>query len=175
MKPLLIIWFVFIFFAVAVTFLCEHYFLWVAFICTYHNTDTEHCKNVTLQHGSSQKITNLVDNIGTWSINGLTGALLITIHIWDRYSTINFIKTVIKVEQFWIFTGLFIFVSVPLISIDDFEQAEFSVIILGMAILMEYATSALLALTIFFIDWNVVKRWLLRMFQTKCAQILARW
>lgn len=168
------LWFILLFVGTAISFVCEHHFLCVAIICTYHNEDTQHCSNAMQIHGWSQELTNLVETVGTWSMNALSAGVLITVYTWKNYSTKSFLKNIIKMSDFWSFVILYVFVSTPLITIDAYGQSHLTGIVLNNGLIIEYGISSLLALTIFYVDLEVVDRWLTRKLESERKQFYAK-
>ena len=151
------------------------YFIFIVIYCIPHKHH-EKCGNMTKlwKEGIKEKQTDLVDTVGVCIINVISVILLVTINKWKNYSTVNLIKAVPKVGHFWLWIGLNTFAVIPSVAImyfKDYNKDDIYVVV-GIAYIMEYVLTPMLALSIHFIKWKILERWIKQNY--KAYQLLIR-
>ena len=132
---------------------------------------SKHVKTSWIVYRMSQSTTNIVNIVGTVVINILSIIMLVVIHSWKNYSTTNFLKAILKVGHFWLWTSLLIFTVIPSIEQRDFRRNKKLLTLLGIALIIEYASTSLLALTIHFVNQKMLTKWIASKFMNRKSQV----
>ena len=146
---------------------CIFAFLWLArltftllffvpaMICLTNETTTETCGNDVF----SQDSKNEINTAGTLVEAGSSFLLILVIFFWEKFNVPNLFLAVPRLAVFWFWIGLFSLQTLSIVNMDILPRKW---TILGVCLLLEYASLVLLSLALKFIDKSTVKAWITR-------------
>lgn len=128
-----------------------------AFVCLANETSTETCGNNVFTQAAKDDI----NMAGTFTEAGSSLVITLLIFCWGNFNVVNFFLAAPRLAVFWFWLGLFCVQTITIVNI-DFLPSLLNLQLLGVSLLLEFATLILLCLALKFIDKSTVKAWIRR-------------
>lgn len=128
-----------------------------AFVCLANETSTETCGNNVFTQAAKDDI----NMAGTFTEAGSSLVITLLIFCWGNFNAVNFFLAAPRLAVFWFWLGLFCVQTITIVNI-DFLPSLLNLQLLGVSLLLEFATLILLCLALKFIDKSTVKAWIRR-------------
>ena len=128
-----------------------------AFVCLANDTSTETCGN----HVFTQVAKDDINMAGTFVEAGSSLVITLLIFCWRNFNVVNFFLAAPRLAIFWFWLGLFCVQTITIVNM-DFLPSLLKLQLLGVSLLLEFATLILLCLALKFIEKSTVKAWIRR-------------